>query len=145
MLWHFYVRKQIAYIPVLTKTEAAFRVDCEPVTVVPIDDSTAFRDSLRTVIVKGVPRIPAPTFARNGPKPVVLKYAGVTSWSAFEHGAACYQILLKEGRYHFQPLKSGPQRGWVKDPGATEIFPANCSLEDVVGRIVTRVQEIHTT
>ena len=83
MLLNLYVKHGVAYIPTVAQTEAGFFLDTEPVAVVPVDNAEALQRAVVEAIRRGNPKIPTPTRAAF-PKPVVLKYAQETSWSAFK-------------------------------------------------------------
>src|SRR5688572_21248607 len=82
MLWQLYLRKGMAYVPTVAQTGAGFYTNIEPVAVVPVTDSGALENAIKIAMSKGNPIVPTPT--RDAfPKPVVLEYAKVKSWSAF--------------------------------------------------------------
>ena len=111
----------------------------DPVEVAFVTDTEAVRRAIKTVIERGNPVVPTP--ARNAyPKPVVLKYAKVRSWSAFEKTALNWTIVVKDGIYQIKPGRRRPDRGWEDDPEKIEIMPPGAALETVIERATALVQ-----
>src|SRR5208282_1072121 len=98
MLWHFYARKGIAYLPTVARTEAGYYQDVDPVASIPISETEALCRAVREVIARGNPVVSTPTRA-NMPRPVVLKYAGVNTWKAFARGTSIWSIYEENGAY----------------------------------------------
>src|SRR5882757_6079966 len=122
MLWHLYLRDGRAYVPSVGQTEAGFYLDIEPVEVALAVDTDALQRAITEVIQRGNPKIPTPARAAF-PKPVVLKYAKVKSWSAFEKGCLNWTVVEKDGVYHVKPDRKRPDRGWEDDPTRIETLP----------------------
>ena len=140
MLWQIYLRKDKVYVPTVAQTEAGFYTDIEPVIVVPAIDSKAFQGAVREIMAKGNPIVPTPTRA-SFPKPVILKYANVNSWSAFEKGALHWTVVEKLGNYQIKPSQRRQDRGWEEDPKRIEALPEGATLDEVARRVVALVQE----
>jgi hypothetical protein len=77
----------------------------EPVAVVSASNTGELRQALRATIARGNPAVPILRRSEI-PLPVLLKYAGVKSWSAFERHA----VLGHQGEQrrfpHRQPKKT---------------------------------------
>ena len=86
----------------MAKTEAGIYSGIDPVTVVPVADANAFIAAIKQTMARGNPIIPTPK-RDSWPEPVVLKYANVKSWSAFEKEALNWEILEKAGIYQIKP------------------------------------------
>lgn len=138
MFWHLYLRKGSVYLPTVARTEAGFYMNIEPVRVVPVSDSEAFENAVKEMMAKGNPAIPTPARA-SYPKPVVLKYAQVKSWSAFERDSFNWAIE-KNGIYQIKPGRRRPDRGWEDDPEKIEALPEGTTPEEVAKRVVALVQ-----
>lgn len=137
MLWHVYLRKGTAYVPTVAQTEAGFYSDIEPVDVIPVTDSAALENAIKVAMSKGNPIIPTPTRAAF-PKPVVLQYAKVKTWSAFEKDARHWTILEKAGNYQIEPGRKRPDgKGWEADPDRVESLPPGTTHDEVARRVAT--------
>jgi hypothetical protein len=131
---HLYLRNGVVYIPTVARTEAGYFMDIDPVEVVSAADGDALRHAIKEAINKRNPTVPTPTRAAF-PKPVVLKYAKVKSWSAFEKGTLPWTIEEKDGRYNIKPGRKRPDRGWEDDPERVESLPPGITLEAVADRV----------
>ena len=139
MVGEIYLRKDTAYLPTLGKTEAGFYSGIEPVAVVPIRDADAFVAAIKETITRGNPAIPTPK--RDAwPEPVILKYAKVKSWSAFEKEALYWGIEEKGGTYQIEPGKRHPEGGWEDDRERIETLPNGTTVDDFAKRVVALVQ-----
>src|SRR3989442_938141 len=111
MLWHIYLRNEKAYIPTVAQTEAGFYLDVEPVSVALASDSKAVQSTIKEAIKRGNPIVPAPSRS-SFPRPVVLKYANLKSWSAFEREASCWTITEKDGCFEIKGALKAASGGW---------------------------------
>jgi hypothetical protein len=137
MLWQLYLRKGTAYVPTVAQTEAGFYMDIEPVAVVPVTDSWALENAVKVAMGKGNPIVPTPTRAAF-PKPVVLVYAKVNSWSAFEKDAMNWTIVEKAGGYEIKPGRKRPDgKGWEADSDRVESLPLGTTHDEIARRVAT--------
>ena len=135
MLWHMYLHKAMAYVPTIAQTQAGFYMDIEPVAVIPVTNVGALENAIRVAMGKGNPIVPTPARAAF-PKPVVLRYAKVKSWSAFERDALSWTILEKAGRYQIEPGRKRPDgKGWEPDPDRVETLPPGTTPDEVARRV----------
>jgi hypothetical protein len=142
MLFSCTLKDRILYLPTTAKTEAGFYVSCEPVAVVPAANTEALRSALRDAMDRGNPIIPTPK--RNAFQPPVLpKYAGVRSWSAFMRGASEWSIDERCGIYQIIPYRKDPDggSGWVPDRKGQIDFPSGTKRDDVIDRMIAIVQD----
>jgi hypothetical protein len=139
MLWNLYLRNGTAYVPTVARTEAGFFLDTDPVEVVPAVNTEALRDAVKQAIARGNPRVPTPTRAAF-PKPVVLKYAKVKSWSAFEKGCSNWTIVETNGLYQIKRGRKRPDRGWGDDPTQIEMLPPGTDIDEVAQRAVAAMK-----
>ena len=93
-----YLRKGIVYVPTLARTTAGFHLVVGPVAVVPVSQAAELHEVFREKIAKGNPAVPTPARNDPGDEAVMLKPAGVKSWSAFERGAMTWSIGEKDGK-----------------------------------------------
>ena len=121
MLWNVYLRYGVAYVPTVAQTDAGFFLDVDPVAVVSATDTEALQHAIKQAIGRGNPKVATPTRAAF-PKPVLLKYAKVKSWSAFEKGCLNWTIVEEDGVYQVKPGRKWPDRGWEDDPSEARHF-----------------------
>lgn len=139
MVWHIYLRNRTAFIPTVAQTDAGFYLDVEPVEVVSAIDTEALQHAFKQAIARGNPKVPTPTRAAF-PKPVVLRYAKVKSWSAFERGCLYWTITEKDGVYHAIQGRKRPDRGWEDDPTRIKTLPPGIGIDEVAQRLASSVQ-----
>lgn len=137
---HIYLRKGAVYIPTLGKMGKGFYRGVEPVAVVSTSNTEALRQALAATIARGNPDVPT-LLRREWPPPVLLKYAGVKSWSAFERGMLLWNIVEKDGIYQIAGNTKQPNGMWKEDPEQTIKFQAGTSADSVVDRMIAILQE----
>ena len=113
----------------------------EPVDVVPLSNTDGVRRALHSAIARGNP--PAPRYSPGHfPPPVVLKYAGVKSLSAFERGTLTWGIEQTDGNYRIAGYRRHPKRGyWEPDPQQKIEFPPGSTVDDVIDRLIAILQQ----
>ena len=139
MYSHFYLRKSIVYVPTMGIMEKGFYRGVEPVAVVSAMNTEALREALAATIARGNPTVPK-LRRREWPPPVVLKYAGVKSWSAFERGMMLWSIEEKDGVWKVVGTRRGSDGAMVDDPDQIMAFPAEASVDEVISRAISIVQ-----
>jgi hypothetical protein len=139
MLTNLYLRNGTVYVPTVAKTEAGFYLDIDPVEVVSATDIESLQRVIGTVLTKGNPTVLTPTRGAF-PKAVVLKYAKVKSWSAFEKGTVLLTIVENSGTYEIRPGRKRSDRGWEDDPTRIEFLPSGMKVNEVVQRVVALIQ-----
>jgi hypothetical protein len=114
MLFTCFLRDGIVYVPTVAKRESEpVYTNIEPVAVVPVTNIEAVRRALLDTIAKKNILIPVPKDLDAAP--ILLKYAGVRSWSAFYRNASTWSITEEEGAY--QILGYRKHKGyWQEDP-----------------------------
>jgi hypothetical protein len=135
-----YLRKGILFVPTTGLVEGGIHRDIEPVEVVPISNTEGVRQALRATIARGNPAIP-PFPPGKRPPPVVLKYAGVKTWSAFARDARCWRIGERDGAHQIGGYRKHAKGYWVEDPEQTIKFPAGTPVETVVDRMIAILQD----
>jgi|SRR5579863_5869903 len=140
MVFHVYLKKGVAYVPVVARVTAGYYMDQEPVAVVPVSNSQALRQALKDAISRGNPTIPTPARA-NFPAPVLLKYAGVKYWSDFARGTESWRIEQSDGSFKIVGGKESGRGGWVDDPEQTLALPAEATLDQLIDRMTAILQE----
>jgi hypothetical protein len=113
--------------------------DIEPVAVAPLSNPDAVREALRATISRGNP--PAPRYPPGGHlQPVVVKYAGVKSWSAFARGTLPWGIDETDGKYQIIGYSCHPD-GWREDPAQKLDLPAGSTVDDAIDRMIAILQD----
>ncbi len=139
MLYNSFLKNGIVYVPTVVKLQAGAYVDVEPVAVVPVANTDALRRAFLDAISKGNAIVPNPPKDK-WPPPVLLKYTGAKTWSAFARGALHWHILDKHGEYQIAGhlVHDGH---WKEDPEQKTIFPTGTKAQDVIDRMIAILQE----
>lgn len=133
-----YVRQGLVYLPTWAETVDGVNVAQEPVAVIPVGDTSAFRLALRDRFLRGNPKIPRPNFRTM--IPFFVTHAGVKSWSAFERGMTTWSIEEIKGIYSVYFCYRNRDKLWVRDPDRKVTLPPGTSLDDACRRIVETIQ-----
>ncbi|HEY7248231.1 MAG TPA: hypothetical protein VH678_30575 [Xanthobacteraceae bacterium] len=144
MHWHVYLKGHVAFVPTTGRLleEPIYR-EMEPVAVVPLSDSEGMRRALQATIARGNP--PAPRYsAGNFPPPVLLKYAGVKTWSAFARGTLTWSIEEAEGLYQIVPYRKNAKGYWEPDPNQKTVFPSGTETDAVIERMISIMEQAAT-
>jgi hypothetical protein len=139
MLFHAYLRRGIVYVPTVAKRDTAVYTDTEPVAVVSVANSEALRRALLDAIARKNATIPVPK--GKWPAPVLLKYAGVKSWSAFARDASLWSIEDDSGKYLIVGYRTHPKGYWEQDPDQKTVFPPGSTVDDVVASMIAFLQD----
>jgi hypothetical protein len=140
MLFHAYLRDGIVYVPTVAMREGGpVYTDIEPVAVVPATNTEAVRRALLDAIARKNIVVPVPK--GKWPAPVLLKYAGVRSWSAFARTASLWSIEEERGVYQIVGYRKHPKGYWEQDTGQKTHFPPGATVDDVVSRMITILRE----
>jgi hypothetical protein len=134
------LRNGLVYLPTMGKMGDGFYRGVEPVAVVPASDTESLRRELLAMIDRGNPTVPM-LKRREWPPPVVLKHAGVKTWSAFEHGMLLWSIEEKDGAFRIAGQKKQPDRMWRDDPELIITFPSGTATNQVVERMIAVLQD----
>jgi hypothetical protein len=137
---HVYLRKGIVFLPTMGKMNKGFYRGIEPVAVVSVTDTKALREALAATIVRGNPIVPVLRRSEY-PSPVLLKYAGVKTWSAFDRDAALWAVSEDSGRFVIIPYKKRPTGESVQDQNERIEFPPGSSADVVIERITAILQQ----
>jgi hypothetical protein len=134
------LKNGIVYVPTNVKTEAGFYMHAEPVAVVPAANTDALWRAFHNVMEEGNKIVPTPK--RDAfPPPVLPKYAGEKSWSAFMKGASYWAINKDNGNYDILPYRKDPEGGgWVADRKRISQFPPGTTSEQVIERMIKIIQ-----
>jgi hypothetical protein len=141
MLYNCYLRKSIVYVPAVGKRGGAY-TDIDPVAVVPVGDTEGLRRAFRSAIARK--NVPVPLQKGKWP-PVILKYAGVRTWSAFANGTLVWNIDEDEDLYQIVGHRMHPDGYWVRDEEQKIEFPPGASVDVVIDRMIAILQEAATS
>jgi hypothetical protein len=139
MNWSIYMRNGKVYLPTTGKMDEGFYRGIEPVAVASVSEIEEVRQALHATIARGNPIVPV--LRRNEiPPPVLLRYAGVKTWSAFERRLLFWNISEKNGTFRIAAQRKQPDRMWRDDPGQIIVFPAGTTVNEIVDRMVALLQ-----
>jgi hypothetical protein len=137
---HLYLRKGILYVPTMGKMDEGFYRGVEPVAVISASNSEGVRECLRGAVARGNPAVPMLP-RRKIPPPILLKYAGVKSWSAFERGMSSWTVKKQDGIFQIAGQIKHTDRMWRDDPDQIISFPPSTHADEVIERMVAILQE----
>jgi hypothetical protein len=137
---HCYLRRNVVYVPAVVKLKTGAYWDVEPVEVCPIANMDCIRRALASALAKGNIVVPPPP-KDNWPPPVVLKYAGAKTWSAFARGTSPWSLEVEDGSYRIVGSRDHPDGYWVKDPKRTFELPTGSGAEDAITRMIEILQD----
>jgi hypothetical protein len=139
MNYEIYLRNGTVYLPTMGRMDKGFYRGVEPVAVVSVANSEALRQALTATISRGNPDVPM-LRRREWPLPVLLKYAGVRTWSAFERGMRHWSLKEKDGIFRIVANEKQSDGMWLGDPEQTFTFPG-VTVGGVIKRMITILQE----
>jgi hypothetical protein len=138
MLYKCYLRKRIVYVPTVGRRGGAY-TDIDPVAVVPVADTEGLRRAFLNAIARK--NVPVPLQKGKWPPPVILKYAGVRTWSAFANCTLVWNIDEDEDHYQIVGHRIHSDGYWVRDEEQKIEFPAGTSVSIVVDRMIAILQQ----
>jgi hypothetical protein len=138
MLFQSYLRRGIVYVPTTARRGSTVYTAIDPVSVVPVTNTEALRRALAGAIARGNAAVPLIKGKR--PPPVVLKYAGVRTWSAFARDASTWNIEENQGAYQIVGHRMHPDGYWVEDPDQKIEFPPGATVDAVIDRMIAILQ-----
>jgi hypothetical protein len=139
MLFNVYLRRGVVYVPTVAKRDTAVYTDIEPVAVVPVADGEGLRCALLDTIARKNVAVPVPR--GKWPPPVLLKYSGAKTWSAFARDASTWNIEEQDGKYQIEGYRTHPKGYWEEDPDQKIEFPAGTSVDTVIERMIGILQD----
>jgi hypothetical protein len=146
MLFTCYLREGIVYVPTMAKRESEpIYTTIEPVSVVPLSSSEDVRRALLETIARKNVLIPTPDPKALRARSLILKYAGVRSWSAFFRNASTWNITEDDGVYKILYHRKHPKGYWQPDLEREIQFPVGTTVDDVVDRMLAILQETART
>jgi hypothetical protein len=140
MLYHSYLKNSVVYIPTVAQLTTGAYVDVDPVAVESVANTDGLRRSLLDTLSQKNSVISPPPKGK-WPPPVLLKYAGVKSWSAFARGASMWSVKAENGNYQILAYRDHPDGYWAPDHNKTISFPPGTSVDVVIERVIAILQE----
>jgi hypothetical protein len=134
-----YLRKGVVYLPTMGKMDKGFYRGVEPVAVVAASNTEVLRQALSATIDRGNPMVPILRRSEI-PPPVLLKYAGVKHWSAFERGMLLWDITEDDDLFRIVGQRKESDGMWHDDPEQIITFPPGSTRDDVVERMIAILQ-----
>ena len=133
-----YLRIGVVYVPTIGKRGGAY-TDIEPVAVVPVANTDGLRRAFLDTIARK--NVAVPLIKGKWPPPVLLKYAGVKTWSAFARDASTWDIKENDGVYQIVSNRMHPKGYWVEDAEHKMNFPPGSTVDDVIDRMIAILQD----
>jgi hypothetical protein len=115
-------------------------VDVDPVAVVPVANTEGLRRAFLETIARTNMIVPNPP-KDDWPPPVLLKYAGVKTWSAFARGASTWSLKEKEGVYEIAGYRTHQKGYWEEDANKKTNFPPGTAVGDVIDCMIAILQD----
>jgi hypothetical protein len=143
MLSHFYLKNSTVYVPTVVRLETGAYQDIDPVTVVAVANSEGLQRALSGALARNNMVVPPPPKGK-WPPPVLLKYAGMKTWSAFARGASVWSIEKTEEKYRIIGYRTHPKSYWAEDPAQAFDFLPGTSINIVIDRMIAILQEAAT-
>jgi hypothetical protein len=140
MDYHVYLRKGTLFIPTTGLVEKGLLRDVEPVSVFSVTNTESVRQALHATIARGNP--PTPHYSPGShPQPVVLKYAGVKTWSAFSREAKSWSIQEDNKIYRIVGYRKHSKGYWAEDPDQKIEFSSGTTVDEVIDRMIAILQD----
>ena len=127
-------------MPTVAKLETGAYTDIKPVAVVSVANEENLRRAFRDAIARKNAIVPNPP-KDDWPPPVLLRYAGVKTWSALRavqrNGVSKKKT---EGTKSSAIERIETAIGW-KYPTEKTDFPQGATVDDVIGRMIAILQD----
>jgi hypothetical protein len=140
MLYKMYLKNGNVYLPTTVSQGTARYMTVEPVTVVPVYDTERLRYAFQDTIPKQNRFVP-PSVEDASRPPVLLKYTGDKSWSAFMRDTSPWSIYEKDGKYQIEGYRTHSEGYWEEDPNNVIEFPAGTEIGHVIDRMIAILQD----
>jgi hypothetical protein len=142
MLFKCYLRDNIVYVPTVARSKSEpIYTNIEPVAVVPVSNTEGVRCALLESIARKNAVIPDRDANALRAPPLLPKYAGVRSLSAFYRNASTWSITEDGGVYKILSYLKHPKGYWQPDPAREIQFPVGITVDDVIHRLIAILQE----
>jgi hypothetical protein len=139
MLFHAYLRHGIVYLPTVAQRETGAYTNIEPVSVVPAANTEGLRRAFLETIARKNIIVPRPT--GKYPPPLLPRYAGVKTWSAFARDTSTWSIAEADGVYEIVGYRTHLKGYWEEDPEQKIDFPRGTPINKVIDRMIAILQK----
>lgn len=134
----------VIYIPTSRRISPGFYVADAPLESVSVEETEGLRQAITSAIGRGNPAISRDQ-ARiliHGKDSPTLKATGARSWSVLDRQTkGLWSLVEKDGIYQIRVDEPMEPRGWHEDKAGRVEFPPGTPVEDVIGRLITMIQE----
>jgi len=142
MFFTCYLRDGIVYVPTVARRKSEpIYTNIEPVAVIPVSSLEDVRRALLETIARKNVVIPDRDPKALRAPPLLPKYAGVRSLSAFYRNASTWSISEDDGVYKILNYRKHSKGYWQEDPAQEIQFPVGTTVDDVVDRMISILQE----
>jgi hypothetical protein len=141
MTFNAYLRNGIVYVPTVARLQigGAFW-DVEPVAVEPVANTEGLRRAFSDAIARKNVFVPNPP-KNKWPRPILLKYSGAKTWSAFARNALMWSIDEENGVYAIVAYREHSDGYWVQDKNRKTEFSPGTPVAVVVDRMIATLQD----
>ena len=122
MLFSSYLKNGVVYVPTVVKLQTGSLCGCRTGRGYFSGRYRSLRRAFLDAIARENAIVPPPPKDK-WPPPVLLKYAGVKTWSAFARGATTWSIDETDGNYQIIGYRDHPDGYWAPDPKQKIDFP----------------------
>jgi hypothetical protein len=136
MLVHCYLRRNVVYVPTVARLKTGAYRDIEPVAVISTTDTDGLRRAIGDAIKRGNEIIPNPP-KNNWPAPILPKYAGEKTWSAFASSASLWSVETNNTDSQVTGFRKHSEGYLVEDPQKIYRFP---TVGDAIERMIAILQ-----
>ena len=140
MLYNCFLKNGVVYIPTVAKLKTGAYTDMEPVAVLPVANTEGLHRAFLDTIARKNMIVPNPP-KDDWPPPVLLKYAGAKTWSAFVRGASTWSLKERAGAYEIVGYRTHRQGYWEEDPDQKIEFPPGSTVDQVIDRMIAILQD----
>ncbi len=137
MYLRFYLRKGLVLLPTtrIVENNSGYWMG-EPIEAVLASDTAELRAAFARMAARANPVI-----ARGkAGAPILPRYAGVKSWSAFERGLSTWNIADRNGTLQIAGYRRQASGGWEPDPDQIKRLPAGSGIKDAIECAIAIVQ-----
>jgi hypothetical protein len=132
-------------VPYSVKTEDGFWLSVEPVETAHVNDEFSVCNAVRKITGLGVRVVPTPARAAF-PKPIILKYAGSKTWSAFQRTHEL--VALEEdanGQWRIEPWQRVNDRSYAPNLALLKVLPERATLDDAVSEVIQHIKTMRNS
>ena len=105
----------------------------------PVANTEGLRRAILDTIAQKNIIVPRPT--GKYPPPLLPKYAGVKTWSAFARDTSTWSIAEADGVYQIVGYRTHPKGYWEEDPEQQINFAPGTPIDSVIDRVIAILQE----